>query len=689
MDEAPRTLPDRDVAPRARIRLLGGFEVHREDGAPVSGLGRRGIALLACLALAEQPWTRDDLAALLWQGRSVEQARGSLRQELLRVRRALDWPAGGPLHLPSHLAEVDAIQLQHALADPARAAEAVALYRGPLLPGFPPTTQEPFTEWIGERRQALHEQVLAVLRAWIGGPQASEALARRLVALDQSCEEAHRFLMRHYAKLGDMGRVLEQFRSCAEAIRAANGAGPGTETRVLLDEITVRLGARAALPAATGIPAVLDWIHHAPDRAPVPTTPPAGLLPVVDDRPSVAVLPFAEISHELLAGGVLAEGLTEEVTNALAHVPGFFVTARQSAMAYRGVAIDVRRIAAELGVRYLVEGSVEHDGRRLRLNLRLLDGRNGLHLWADSQGARLGEAMELRDTVVRQIAARLEPRLMHEEIGRAMRRLPDNPDAWTWLQRANGVLLQGRHHAALERVLGPLERALEADPHYAMAHALAAAVHTWRWLLRSFPDPEAERKLALSHAAQALAIEPDNPFVLTHCAEATLYAAADSEQARVLLEDAMRRNPNDPNGLALLAHVRRQARDDPRECLGLIADALRLSPRDPRTFGWHHYASWCHFRLNDMPGMEAASRRSVGLYGRYPLSWVALTAALGFQNRPEEARAAAATLHRLQPNFHPDGFFEAARATYGTKFRGAVVREYEALRDALRRAFGG
>lgn len=687
MDEAPSILSDRGVA-RARIRLLGGFEAHRADGSPVSGLGRRGVALLACLGLTEQPWTRDDLAGLLWPGRNAEQARGSLRQELLRVRRALGWPAGEPLHPLGRLAEVDAVVLRQALADPARVAEAVGLYRGVLLPDFPLTQQDPLAGWIAERRQELHEQVLAVMRARLRSSEGSEALARRLLALDQGCEEAHRFLMRHHAELGDMGRVLEQFRSCAEALRATYGAEPSVETRALLDEITLRLGARMAPAFATGVPAALDWIRHAPDRAPVPATPPAGFLPAVENRPSVAVLPFAEISHEPLAGGVLAEGLTEEVTNALAHIPGFFVTARQSALAYRGVAMDVRRIAAELGVRYLVEGSVEQDGRRLRLNLRLLEGRTGLHLWADSQGAALSDAMGLRDTVVRRIAARLEPRLVHEEIGRAMRRLPDSPDAWTWLQRANGVLLQGRHHAALERAVEPLERALEADPGYAMAHALAAAVHTWRWLLRSFPDPDGERRLALSHAARALAIDPDNPFVLTHCAEAMLYAAADAEQARALLEDAARRNPNDPNGLALLAHVRRQAREDPQICLGLIAEALRLSPRDPRTFGWHHYASWCHFRLEDLAGMEAASRRSVGLYGRYPLSWVALTASLSLQDREEEAREAAATLHRLQPNFRPDGFFDAARATYGAKFHGAVLREYEALRDALRRAFG-
>lgn len=678
------SFPDNEPR-RARIRLLGAFEAHRADGTPVSGLGHRGVALLAMLTLTEVPPARDELAALLWPGRSTEQARGSLRQELLRLRRAFGWSAGGPLLLAETLIEVDARELRRALAKPGLAAEAVRLYRGVLLASFPLAPEDPFSAWLLPRREALHGGILSLLRARLRSGEGSEALARRLLVLEPADEEGHRFLMRRHAEEGNLGAVLAQYRALVGALGTI-GSGPSSETRTLLDEVTLRLGTR--VPAIHSRATALDWIRSAPDGAPVPAVPPPKHLPLVEDRPSVAVLPFAEVSHDPLAGGVLADGLTEEITNALAYVPGFFVTARQSALAYRGLGMDVRRIAAELGVRYLVEGGVEQDGRRMRLNLRLLDGCTGLHLWADSQSAPLGDPMGLRDTVVHRIAARLAPRLMQEEIGRAMRRPPEHPDAWNWLQRANGVLLGGRHRAALERVMEPLGRALEVDPGYAMAHALAGAVRTARWLAKEFPNPDAERRLALQHADAALTADPENPFVLAHCAEVALYARASAEEARVLIEDAAQRNPNDANSLALLAHVRRQAREDPHACLALIADALRLSPRDPRSFAWHHYANWCHFRQEDLPAMEAACRRSIGLYGRYPLSWVALTSALALQDRVEEAREAAAVLRRLQPHFRADGFFEAARATYGAKFQGPVLQEYEALRDALARALG-
>jgi TolB-like protein len=406
---------------------------------------------------------------------------------------------------------------------------------------------------------------------------------------------------------------------------------------------------------------------------------------VIEDRPSVAVLPFQDLSHDPLASGILADGMTEEVTNALARLPGFFVTARQSALAYRGLGMDVRRIAGELGVRYLVEGSVEQDGRRMRANLRLIDGRTGLTLWADGQGGPMRDLLAMRDAVVHCIATRLQPRLMLAEMERAMRSPPPEFDAWTWLQRANGMLLPGRNRLSLEQVLDPLQRALAVDPQYGMAHAMLAAVYTWRVVSLLSPDVGAERQLARQHAEAALAAEPDNPQVLVYCAEVAIYASADIDRGLAMVTQAVERNPNDAHGLALQGHLRRFAGEDPKASLALIDGALRISPRDPRTFSWHHYANWCHWRLGELDRMEAASRRSIELYGQYSMSWIALTSALALQERLAEGREAAAVLRRQRPGFTPDGFFEVSRHVYGRRFRGAVEREYDQLRKALNR----
>jgi adenylate cyclase len=371
----------------------------------------------------------------------------------------------------------------------------------------------------------------------------------------------------------------------------------------------------------------------------------------------------------------------------LARLPGFFVTARQSAFAYRGVGMDVRRIAAELGVRYLVEGSVEQDGRRMRANVRLIDGRTGTHLWADAQGGPMRDVMAVRDAIVHRLAGRLQPHLLLAEVERAVRCPPQELDAWTWLQRANGMLLRGRNRLSVEQVLEPLRRALEVDPNYAMAHALLSAVYTWRALSMFSADLEAERRLAREHAEAALRAEPENPFVLVHCAETEIYSAADIDAGLALLEVAAERDPNDANGLALLGHVRRFAGQDPSASLALIDGAIRLSPRDPRTFHWYLYANWCHWQLGDLGSMEAASRRSIELYGQNSMSWIGLAGAFALQGRLEEGREAATVLRRQRPSFTPDGYYQVLQHYYGRRFRGQVARNCDLLRVALNRVW--
>jgi len=177
-------------------------------------------------------------------------------------------------------------------------------------------------------------------------------------------------------------------------------------------------------------------------------------------------------------------------------------------MAYKGVAADVRGIAAELGVRYIMEGSLEHRGGRVRVNARLIDGTTGLHIWADRHELAAREVLDVRDEIVQAIVARLQPSLVASEIGFALRRPTEQLDAWGWMQRALGALLHlDQRREALTRAVHPLQQALELDPAYAMAHALLSAVYTWRTLSYAFPAPDDERKLARRHAQTALRLD--------------------------------------------------------------------------------------------------------------------------------------------------------------------------------------
>jgi len=215
-----------------------------------------------------------------------------------------------------------------------------------------------------------------------------------------------------------------------------------------------------------------------------------------------------------------------------------------------------------------------------------------------------------------------------------------------------------------------------------MAHALLAAVHTWRVLSMAYPDRDDDQRRACEHAEEATRIEPQNPFVLRHCAETALYAG-DIDGALAGLERAMTRGWREPHGLALLAHVRRYAGQDPQGCVALIAEAQRISPRDPRTYQWHHFANWCHFKLGRLDTMEAECRNSIALYSNHAWSWLALVCALGLQRRTKEARNAAAGLLEILPGFTPVSFFETAKRLYGSRFPGQVEAEYVELRDVL------
>jgi TolB-like protein len=402
----------------------------------------------------------------------------------------------------------------------------------------------------------------------------------------------------------------------------------------------------------------------------------------VEDRPSLVVLPFVDFAARDAADDALALGLTDEVTDALTRLPGFFVTARHSAMSYAG-AVDVRRVAVELGVRYLIEGSLLHDAASLRINFRLIDGRSGAYMWSGTHEGPLTGLMQLRDTVVREIAGRLLPELQQAEMQRALDRVPADLDAWGWLQRAQAALALPVRQVALDRALEPLRRALEIDRGYGMAHALAAAVRTSRSTSRMFPETDSDRRLARAHMAEALALDGRNPFVLAHCGEAALYSAGDIDGANALLEEALGRNPSDPSAVAMTGNARRFAGLDANESLALLRRAMRLSPRDPRSYNWEHYSNWCHWRLGDYEAMEAAARRSLELYSGYPWSWLSLVCALGLQGRkPEAARAAAAMLEIL-PQFSAAAFFETARGFYGWRFAGAVEASYTQLRGIL------
>ena len=366
---------------------------------------------MACLAVdPDTVWTRDRLAGLLWGRRGIEQGRASLRQEIVRLRQALGRnPIAedtGGLRLRTNDFAVDVVQFRSALADPGRLADAAHLYRGDLLEGIDADRDfEPFAEWLGTHRRRLRSAALQchiqLLRAAVARADTAEAkrLAERALAIEPACEEAHQCLIRAHAARHDLHAVLDQFRSCREALRARLQLEPSPETCRLVELLKVTLRAEpprsrhpVCVHTAGRMPrAVKRRVSH---RKEMHAFGPA------EDLATIAVLPFVDLSAGQRDDS-LVDGLTDETITALTQVPGIMVTARSSVMAYKGAAMDVRRIATELGVRYALEASIRRDRRQLRVNMRLIDGRTGLHVWAESFERPSSDLMSVRDSFIR------------------------------------------------------------------------------------------------------------------------------------------------------------------------------------------------------------------------------------------------------------------------------------------------
>jgi TolB-like protein/DNA-binding SARP family transcriptional activator len=676
---------------RIGVHLLGSFAVGSPDGALRCRLSRRGIAVLACIAVEPRgAWTRQALASLLWHGRDPPHARASLRQELLRVRKELDVPRGSSwgsatrLALPEELLDIDVTHFHQALAE-GRVEQAIEVYRGDLLQDFA-TTNDPFGQWLQKARSSLHRAAVSCLYAVLDNADAGAAVeaaraSSRLLELEPWAEETCRRVIRWYLASGDFAGACDAYKRCATAMAQRYGTTPSEETRALVERTTA---SPPRLAPADDAQHFAHWIARVRRTASSPLLPREDPPPLIDDRPSIAILPLLDLSNDTRNSAILADGLTEELTSALARLPGLFVTARQSAMVYKAAAKDIRTIAAELGVRYVLEGSIDFDGR-LRANVRLIDGRTGFHLWADTQTFADRDVMSVRDELVHEIASRLQPQLNFVEMKRALAQPARNLGAWTYLQRANGLLAFHRDTEALSEAVETLKRALEMEPDYAMVHALLAAVYSLRAVSMAFPHRDEERATAREHAELALRIEPENAFVLIHCAEALLYSAGNLDGAKALLERAADLGSTEPHGLALLAHVRRLMGEDPQVCLALIQEARRLSPRDPRTSRWHYYSSWCHLKLRHFKSMEVECRNSISLYSNHGWSWLALVCSLGCQDRPREAKEASKVLHEIMPEFSPDGYYDTVKRLYGRHFTAAVEADYIELRDVLSR----
>ncbi|MBR0719164.1 winged helix-turn-helix domain-containing protein [Bradyrhizobium liaoningense] len=409
-----------------------------------------------------------------------------------------------------------------------------------------------------------------------------------------------------------------------------------------------------------------------PDNAPVETTSepsePALKLP---DKPSIAVLPFTNLSSDP-EQDYFADGIVDDIITALSHFKLLFVIARNSSFAYKGRAIDVKQIGRELGVRYLLEGSVRKAADRVRITCQLIDAATGAHLWANRFEGDLSDVLTLQDEVAMKVASIMQPALLQAEIERAIRR-PTDINAYDSYLRATAHFYTLTREG-LASAIELLSRALDIDPRYSAAASLATLCHILNVSMGFSADVKAELNEIERLSQLVLSIDANDADTLASAGWARAFVRKDFVTSTEMVDRAVTLNPNSATAWtyrAMALHAAGQS----EEAVRSYQQSIRLSPMDPMLYGMFGGISLALVSLGRFDEALNAARRAVRDNPAFRLGHVCLVAALAHLGRDAEAREAAARLMTREPDL-----------SISKMVRGAQQWRIEAVADGLRKA---
>jgi adenylate cyclase len=395
-------------------------------------------------------------------------------------------------------------------------------------------------------------------------------------------------------------------------------------------------------------------------------------LPPLPEKPSIAVLPFQNLSGDP-EQEYFVDGMVQEIITTLSHIRWLFVIARNSSFTYKGQAIDVKQVGRELGVRYVLEGSVRKAGGRVRITAQLIEATTGTHIWADRFDGSLDDVFDLQDTVASSVAGVIEPALQAAETARSAARPTDDLTAYDLYLRAYAMFLSSARQ--IPEALRLLERAIARDPRYGPALAFAA-VCCFRLLYddRS-EDWEADRLKGADFARRALEVAGDDPGVLANAALALAYFGEDIGAMVTLVDHALALNSNYARGWHIGGLLRIWA-GEPNSAIEHLEAALRLSPR-ARIGLSHTDLGTAHFYCRRFNEAEPKLLLAIQEDPSFPLPYRILAACYAHMGRRDDARATVERLRAITRVVIPD------RVSY---LRNAEHREL--LLSGLRLAMG-
>ncbi|MBV8408023.1 MAG: tetratricopeptide repeat protein [Alphaproteobacteria bacterium] len=367
---------------------------------------------------------------------------------------------------------------------------------------------------------------------------------------------------------------------------------------------------------------------------------------VLPPQPSIAVLPFQNMSGDP-EQEYFADGMVEEIITALSRFRSLFVIARNSSFTYKGRSVDIKQVGRELGVRYVLEGSVRRSAERVRITAQLIDALTGAHLWADRFDGALEDLFDLQDRVAARVVNEIEPRLAQVELERGRHKPTANLGAYDYFLRAAAISYPMTKERS-EEVLRLAYKAVELDPGFAAACGFASWLHAWRGQNQWTDDVVQERAEALRMARRAAEVGKEDAVALAWAAYTLAYVGRESEHAAPLADRAIELNLN----LALAWGISGWARLNLGQldiAIEHLARGMRLSPFDPGVRAWLTATGVAHLLAGRYDESLSWTRRTMQAYPDFPAAWRVAATCHALAGQIEEAKAMCARLRELEP----------------------------------------
>ncbi len=622
----------------------------------------------------------------------------SLRQSLSELNGIVNRHAPGlveidreSVRLDVSKCRVDALAILEASADAAaHISNLVEPYSDRLLEDLDGITPS-FDQWLTAERTRFEDHVRKILEVELdrlteqnARPEMRAAAARRLINFEPTHEAAVRSLMKAFAQMGDRAQAIREFERCRQVLQRMLDLPPSKETVAVYEAIRIESTEMAS--------AVISHERTSGESSRNAETGPLAASPVrweikkqnetaaasahePKHGPSIAVLPFRNLTGDP-AHHFVAEGLVEDLIEALSRVPNFFVISRLSTLAFRDQDRHPREIGNVLGVRYVLSGSLRVFEDRLRLSIELTDTQLGAALWFSKLDERFVDLFAVQDRLSEMIVRQVAPHLHAAEMNRIRLKRPDSLEAYELFLRAQENM-HNSSRAVFETSEALFDAAIAKDPHYAAALAWRARWHVLRVGQGWSPDPADDTMQADRYARAAIECNSMEPMAFAVHGQVASYLYKDFDLAFRRFEAALQINANAAPAWMWSAAAHAWMGDGPR-AIEEINKAMALSPYDPLMYAYSGNAAMAYLVDGQYERAIECALRSLRENRTYTSAHRQLVMALVLAGREDEAQASARRLLALEPGLTVTGFRR--------RYPGSASPHADILCDALARA---